>query len=124
MLRQELKVSQQSAFAEGTINNLCTIWKSYLLFTLYFGFACMPASVETIMLVAQFLRRSCVNVNGIRNYISGVKLLHVLSGFSEFMFNHDHLKLALCGIERNMAYTPKLSLPITIGVGSRHAYIA
>ncbi len=74
VLRQELRVSQQSVFAEGTNNNLWTIWKSYLFFSLYFGFAGMPASVETIRLFAQFGGISCVNVNSIRNYISGVKL--------------------------------------------------
>ncbi len=81
----------------------------------------MPASVETIALFAQFWGRSSVNVNSIRNYISGVKLLHVLLGFSEFMFNYVHLKLALCALKRNMVYTPKPSLPITIyEPASRH----
>ncbi len=113
-LRQEFRVSQESAYAEGTNQNLWAMWKSYLLFCLYFQLSWLPASVESIALYAQFLSRSCKSVTTVRNYVSGVKLLQVLSGYSELVFNNVHLKLALRGLERNIGYTPKPSLLISI----------
>ena len=41
----------------------------------------LPTSTETLQLYAQFLSRSFKSVQSIRNYISGVKTIHLLLGF-------------------------------------------
>lgn len=60
----------------------------------------------------QFLSRT-LSPPAIRNCLSGVKLLHLFSGF-EFLFNKDFLlSLTLRGIARNALHTPRRALPVT-----------
>ena len=60
----------------------------------------------------QFLSRT-LSPPAIRNYLSGVKLLHLFSGL-DFPFNKDFLlSLTLCGIARNALHTPCRAPPVT-----------
>jgi hypothetical protein len=47
------------------------------MFCFYFGFQSLPSSVKVLTLFAQFLSKSFVSVQSIKNYISGVKVLHL-----------------------------------------------
>ena len=48
-----------------------------------------------------------------KNYLSGVKLLHILSGF-EYTFSDDfHLHITLRGISRLHPHVPKRARPVT-----------
>ena len=47
------------------------------MFCFYFGFQSLPSSVKVLTLYAQFLSKSFVSVQSIKNYISGVKTLHL-----------------------------------------------
>ena len=59
-----------------------------------------PATLDIIFLYVQFLS-SMLSPSAIRNYLTGVKLLHLFSG-QEFPFNKDFiLLLTLRGIVRN-----------------------
>lgn len=73
----------------------------------------MPADVEQISVYAQFLSRSFKSVNSIRNYIQGVKLMHLLAGLPFPHLGQLELKLVLRGISRLNPYTPHQPLPIT-----------
>ena len=47
------------------------------MFCFYFGFQSLPSSVKVLTLYAQFLSKSFVSVQSIKNYISPVKTLHL-----------------------------------------------
>ncbi len=112
-LMEELRTSRRAAFAEGTRKNLHTQWKSFIMFCLYFGFNIMPASSTTLSLYIQFLARSFKSVQSIQNYVSGVKLMHILANAPCPQFDAVELKLAIRGMKRVKKHTPKQALPIT-----------
>lgn len=112
-LNRQLRKSKKAAFASGTHSNLHTQWKSFLIFCIYFNFQPTPVSVQTLCLYAQFLARSFKAVSSIRNYISGVKMLHILVDIPCPSFGSTELNLALRGMTRRKQHTPHQALPIT-----------
>ncbi len=109
---QDVRRSRSHAFAKGTTSNLRTQFRSYFNYCVYFHREPLPADLNTICGFAQFLSRS-LKPQSIRNYLSGVKLLHILSGY-EYVFSEDfHLRLTLRGISRLHPHVPKRAKPIT-----------
>ena len=98
MLQDYLKESTASAFASGTNKKLKVQWESFVLFCIYFKLCFLPASTSTLQLYAQFLSRSFTSVNSIKNYISGIKTMHSIVGFSVDHINNYLLNLSLKGI--------------------------
>ena len=110
---QEVSKTRLYAFAKGTYSNLRTQFRCYLSFCVYFKRKPLPADLQTICGFVQFLSRS-IKPPSIRNYLSGVKLLHIFMGY-EYRFGESfHLHLTLRGIERIHQYVPRRAIPITI----------
>lgn len=99
-LKQDLKQSNQAAFALGTRRNLRIQWESYLLFCFYFKFVSLPTSTQTLQLYAQFLSRTFKSTESIRNYLNGIKTMHLLLGYSVEHINSFIINLCLKGIAR------------------------
>ena len=76
----------RTAFAPSSLRNLHSQWRAFILFSIYFHLGSLPASLDTICLVAQFLNRTCKSVTSIRNQLNGVKVLHLLSDLYIFSF--------------------------------------
>ena len=112
-LKKDLKRSRRSAYAEGTLKNLKTQWEAYLLFCMYFKLQILPSNSTTLSLYAQFLGRSFKSVQSIKNYISGVKSMHFLLGYSTDNINEFLLNLSITGIARDNPYCTKQAEPIT-----------
>ena len=72
----------------------------FLIFCLFFKLEHMPASEQVICAFAQFLSRSFRCTSSIRNYINGVRILHLLNGFSVGWLNDFGLKLLLRCLDR------------------------
>ncbi len=72
-----------------------------------------PVSLNTICLYAQFLSRSFKTVAAIRNYLSGVKLMHLHLGLDCPNLNQYDLTTVLKGLARLNPHCPKQALPIT-----------
>jgi integrase len=115
-LRQDLKVTNASAFAVGTSRNLKVQWESFLLFCFYFNLSYLPASTLTIQLFAQFLSRSFKSVDSIKNYISGVRTMHLLVGFEVEHLNAYLINLSLKGLSRLNPHAVKRAEPITLSI--------
>jgi hypothetical protein len=77
LLHLQSKISVRHVYAEGTNQNLKIQWETYIMFCFYFGFQSLPSSVKVLTLYAQFLSKSFVSVQSIKNYISGTKTLHL-----------------------------------------------
>lgn len=117
-LEKDLKVTRRSAYAAGTKRNHLTQWRSYLAFCLYFEFNPVPATSHLICLYCQFLSRS-ITPQSIRNYLSGVKLLHVMGGFEFPSLQSFDIKVTLKGIEKLAKHTPNRAPPVTPDILSR-----
>jgi len=118
VLEEDLKRTQLNAYTPGTHKNHRSQWKSYLTFCLHFDLTPVPATAHVIALYCQFLSRS-LTPQSIRNYLSGVKLLHLVAGF-EFPFLQSHeVCLLLKGLQRTVKHTPNRAPPITPDILSK-----
>ena len=115
-LRRDAQRSKRNAFAEGTAKNLRWQWKLFIMFCIYFKFKLLPASVECLCLYAQFLSRSMKATDSIRNYLSGVRTMHLLCDFSYKGKDSIELKLTLKGIARCKPHMVKQAAPLSPNV--------
>ena len=112
-LRRDLRHTTKRAFATQTWSNLRTQIRAYFLFSFYFGLTALPASLENACLYVQFLSRSFKSPQSIRNYLSGLKFLHVLLGF-ECPFSGSYIMtLVFRGIDKTLCHVPQRATPIT-----------
>ena len=79
---------------------------------MYFGRKPLPASSKTINTYAQFLSRYLVPAS-VRNYLSGVRTLHIFLGLSYVHPEDFLLQLELRGIARSHPHVPVRAKPIT-----------
>ncbi|CAC5360758.1 unnamed protein product [Mytilus coruscus] len=112
-LQKDTELCKKSAFAEGTYKNLKVQFVSYFLFCTYFNMSPLPTSVNTLCLYGNFLSRSFKSVVSIQNYISGVKILHLLLGFEFPTEDWFSIKLLFRGLSRQNPHMPHRALPIT-----------
>ncbi len=115
-LKVQLRHTQQAAFAQGTMNNLQIQWNSYFSFCQRFKFVSIPATSQTICLYIQHLANVLKSPDSVRNYLNGVKVLHLLSDASTVAFQSFEVKLTLKGMRRLKAHHPKQAAPITVPI--------
>ena len=111
-LLKEVKASQHHAFSTGTHGNLRTQFRCFFGFCVYFQREPLPSDLDTMCGYAQFLSRSLL-AKTVPNYLSGVKMLHILLGFDYPFSGNIILKLVLKGINRLNPHIPNRAPPIT-----------
>ena len=84
-----------------------------MLFCTAFSVSPFPSSLDTVCCYAQFLSRSFSSVQSIKNYLSGLKLVHVLMGLQFPHLSHFELRLVLKGLKTLNPFIPRQALPIT-----------
>ena len=112
-LKKETRKSLKNAYAVGTRKNLKTQWRSFLLFCNFYNLQALPCSLDIICLYCQFLSRSFKSTDSIRNYVHGVKCLHL---FLDLPFPHldaFYFKLFFKGLKRVNPHEVKSALPIS-----------
>ena len=112
LLLKEVQHSRRNAFAKGSSSNLRTQFRSYFAFCVYFGRDPLPAASNTIYAYAQFLSRSILPAS-VRNYLSGVRMLHIFLGLPYPHAQDFLLQLELRGISRLHPHVPTRAKPIT-----------
>ena len=85
----------------------------FYYFVFILGLVYLPASTETLSLFTQFLSRSFKSTQSIKNYVSGVKSLHYLLGYSVDHINDFLINLGIKGIARLNPHSVKQAEPIT-----------
>ena len=83
------------------------------MFCIYFKLRPLPAACQTVQLFAQFLSRSFKSVQSIKNYLTGVKYLHLYVDLPPPDLKHFGLTLTCRGLARTKKHIPKQALPIT-----------
>ena len=111
-LKSGLRLSKRAAFAKGTSKNLNIQWRAFLLFCIYFDLQWLPTNVDVLCLYAQFLSKTFKATSSINNYISGVKLFHILLDTPCPAFGNIELKMAVRGIGRLNPHCPRQASPI------------
>lgn len=111
-LRKDLRVTRRAAYASGTHKNHRSQWRAYMSFCIYFDLVPLPASVDTVCLYSQFLSSS-LTPNSVRNYLSGVKFLHLVLGHEFPPSSSFDVRVTLRGIERAAAHVPLRAPPVT-----------
>ena len=112
-LRRDALRSKRSAFADGTMKNLLWQWRLFIMFCIYFNFKLLPASVECLCVYAQFLSRSLRAAESIRNYLSGVRTLHLLCDVPYLGKDSVELRMLLRGIARRNPHQTKQAAPLS-----------
>ena len=111
-LLEDVHVSRSNAFAKGTYSNLRTQIRSYFAFCVYFQRIPLPADLVTIHGYVQFLSRS-VKPPTIKNYLSGVRMLHIFHGLPDIFSKDFMLELEMRGIARLNPHVPQRARPVT-----------
>ena len=123
VLLKQVRRAQRHAFSTGSSSNLRTQFRNYFAFCLYFERTPLPADLDTICGYALFLSRSVV-YPVISNYLSGVKMLHILMGYPYPFTGNAILHLVLRGIHRLHPYTPRRAPIITpVMLSQLHAVV-
>ena len=112
-LRRETKLSAQSAFAQQSWSNLRTQITAFFMFCIHFHLTPLPADLDTICMYSQFLSRSFKSPQAIRNYVQGVKFLHIITGHEYEFSNNRILHMVLRGIEKGLEHMPGRAIPIS-----------
>ena len=107
-----MESSRQHAFAKGSYSNLRTQIRSYFSYCVYFGRRPLPADDHTIYGFVQFLSRSMIPAS-VRNYLSGVRVLHIFHGLPFDRADDFLLRLELRGISRLDPHVPLRATPVT-----------
>ena len=105
--------SRRAAFATGTMSNLRTQWTSFIAFCLYFNLTFLPASVNTVCMYIQYLSRSFKSIQSVKNYLNGVRVLHLYAGFEFNMLQLFEVKILLKGLTRLKQHRVKRAAAIT-----------
>ena len=105
-------ISRSNAFAKGTYSNLRTQIRSYFAFCVYFRRSPLPADPVTIHAYVQFLSRT-LKPSTIKNYLLGVRMLHIFHGLPDIISDDFMLELEMRGISRLNPHVPQRARPVT-----------
>ncbi|XP_077985143.1 uncharacterized protein LOC144439784 [Glandiceps talaboti] len=112
-LQRKLTFTMSAAYAQGTLRNFRSQWKTYFLFCLFYGLKPVPASPTVLSLFIQFLSETTKNIGTLRNYLNAIRILHELNGFDGQVIHHLFLHMTLQGVSHLYPQVPKQKLAIT-----------
>ena len=101
------------AFRPGTRSNHTRQFVSYLSFCSYYRLQDVNPLASTLCMYAEFLARSFTSPRSIRNYLSGVRLMHHYLGQDAPNLDCFELDLILRALDITLAHVPTRRLPIT-----------
>ena len=105
--------TQKSAYSSGTFRNLICQWKSFFRFVRKYSIHSWPVSEHEVALYAQFLSYSFKSAKAVRNYLSGLKTLHVLTKVKSPDLKDPEIRITIKALEKKMAREIKRAQPLT-----------
>ncbi len=112
-LERDMRKRKRSAFRPGTSANHKRQITLYISFCLHYGLAYIDPSSHVMCLYVEFLARSFTAPGTIRNYISGVNMLHKLTSNQFPAMSSFELSMMLRALDLTMLHTPNRRLPVT-----------
>ena len=113
-LLQATRKRQRQAFRPGTTGNQRAQFRLYLAFCIHYGLRDIDPTPQTICMYAEFLTRTFTSPKSIRNYISGVRLLHKYAGASSTALDSFPLELLLRALDITIYHVPNQRSPVTV----------
>jgi len=103
-----------NAFAPGTWVNLQTQWRKFTAFCEYCNISQrLPVRADVLVAYTAWLCKIMVSQHTVKNYVNGIKVLHLLQGHKVTGFEDITVKLALKGVARTLRHTTKQATAIT-----------
>lgn len=113
VLQRATRQRKRQAFRPGTHANHKRQMSLFLSFCLHYDLQYINPASETLCMYAEFLARSFTSPRAIRNYISGIRLLHKYISVKCEALHSFQLDLVLRGIELSTRHIPNRKLPMT-----------
>lgn len=101
------------AFCKGTVRNYRSHCNMYFKFCQYFRLSPLPADEWQFIRFARYLANFVTSYNTVLNYLSTIRKLHRVGGYSVVQPTAPNLELLLRGIKAELANPVKQSKPIT-----------
>lgn len=76
----------------------------------------LPVSSHTLCLYVIHLARTFSSISAIRNYIAGIRTMHIKFDLDTSAFDSIKLKWVIRGVQRQLTHCPRQVLPITINI--------
>ena len=111
-LQADSRKSKKLAYATGSVKNLKSQWKAYILFCLYFQLDIFNIEDSHVAMYIQFLSRTLSSYSSILNYLSGLKLLFNLMDAKFPPLSSIDIKLVLKGLKRVKTLQTKQAHPL------------
>ena len=111
-LRLDTSHTQRSAYASGTMNNIKSHLRSYLVFCLATGHPYLQFSITHLCDYLVFLACT-LSYPTIQNHLSSLRLFFELHNIHVDLFQDFHIRLTLRRIKRLNGNSPSSKLPIT-----------
>ena len=112
-LEKDLQVTQSKAYASGTLKNLVCQWRSFRRFATKYNKFDWPVPPHNICLFAQYLAYSFHSAKAVRNYIDGVRKVHILLRTEPPSWVDIEVRITLLGLNKTMLCPVKQAKPIT-----------
>ena len=112
-LESGLRKTQAVAYAKGLVKNLFCQWRSFYRFYKKYKLREWPVSAHTLALYAQYLAHTFHSVKLVRNYLSGVCTLHILTKVVPPSLKDIEVCLILRGLNKLMPSPVKQAHPLT-----------
>ena len=112
-LEQDLRSTQKSAYAQGTLNNFLCYWRAFIRFSKKYKIYEWPVSVHTLCLFAQHLAYTFHSSKSVRNYLFGIRTLHILARMEPPNLKDIEVSLTLRGLAKKMKNTVRRAHPLT-----------
>ena len=113
-MEQDLKSTQESAFAPGTVKNLWCQWKKFKEFSRKTGLKISPLSDHLVCLYIQYLSAEFKSPDSVRTYVSGLRTIYKMLGIFFPPPESIEIKLTVRGMSRVKQHVPHKAAPVTV----------
>ena len=101
-LENDLRATQAKAYAAGTLHNLACIWRSFRRFSITYAIWQWPVQPHTVCLYAQYLAYTFHSAKAVKNYIYGIRTIHILRRATPPNMQDIEVKITLQGMNKNL----------------------
>ena len=112
-LEQDLRRTQASAYALGTLKNLTCQWRVYRHFSAEINVYKWPVSTHTLCLFAQYLAYTFHSARSVRNYLNGIRKMHILARMLAPDMKDIEVHITLMGLNKTMLSPVQQAKPFT-----------
>ena len=115
-LEQDLQHTKSSAYAAGTLKNLACQWRAFRHFCIIYESFEWPVSEHTLCLFAQYLAYTFHLAQAVRNYLNGVRKIHILMRARAPDLQDIEVRITLLGLNKLLVSPVKQACPLTLDI--------